>query len=217
MAQVSAPGGNFDWVAPGYDALSSVVFGQKLRQAQILFIDKIPPGASILIVGGGTGWLLEQVLTRCQPGRMLYLETSAGMVNLASRRMVKKALVGTVEFRVGDETTLRPDEHFDVLITPFLLDLFTEATLQSQLIPKLLNALTKDGLWLVTDFVCTDIWWQKALVRTMIQFFRITAGIETSQLVDWQRLLTEAGLTRTQRQPQVGGMVSAEVWSRVSQ
>ena len=85
----------------------------------------------ILIVGGGTGWLLQQVLTHCQPNRVVYLEASAKMLALASRRVINHNVAGSVVFRVGDETCLKPDESFDVIMTPFVLDLFTGKYLQS--------------------------------------------------------------------------------------
>ncbi|MCX6216048.1 class I SAM-dependent methyltransferase [Spirosoma sp.] len=208
------PGGNFNLIAPVYDVLAFVVFGRKLQQAQGHFLSTIPPKASVLLVGGGTGWLLEQVLIRCQTERVLYLETSSRMVARATRRMTDKSLLGMVEFRVGDETSLRSGEQFDVVITPFLLDLFSEHTLQSRLIPSLLSVLKSGGMWLVTDFVAPPAWWQKILLWAMIRFFRLIAGIETRKLANWQQSLSDAGLVLQARKPQVGGMVSAEVWGQ---
>lgn len=204
----------FDWIAPVYDGLAFVVFGRQLQRAQAVFLDQIPADASVLLLGGGTGWLLEQVLTRCRPKRVVYLDASAQMVARASRRMVQRAIMGSVEFRVGNETKLKPGERFDLILTPFVLDLFTEQTLRSQLIPHLLSVLKPGGLWLVTDFVQTQVWWQRALLWMMICFFRLTAGIEARHLSDWQGLLTESGLICQERRRQVGGMVSAEVWMR---
>ena len=103
-------GGDFNWIAPLYDPLARVVFGWRLQRAQTVFLDQIPAGAVILIVGGGTGWLLEQVLTHWQPRRVIYLEASARMLERASRRMLNHALVGMVDFRVGNETSLKPGE-----------------------------------------------------------------------------------------------------------
>ncbi|SOD81450.1 class I SAM-dependent methyltransferase [Spirosoma fluviale] len=208
------PGGNFNWIAPVYDALAFLVFGRKLQRAQGIFLDRIPPKASVLLVGGGTGWLLEQLLVRCKPERVLYLETSSQMVARATRRMARKSLPGTVIFWVGDETTLDPSNQFDVILTPFLLDLFNEQTLQNRLIPSLLRVLKPGGMWLVTDFVLPPAWWQKVLLWTMIRFFRLIAGIETRTLANWQQCLTDAGLSHQARKPQVDGMVSAEVWTR---
>ena len=205
-------GGNFNGITPLYDTLAFIVFGRKLRQAQLVWLDQIPANASILIVGGGTGWLLEQVLIRCQPKRIVYLDTSARMVARASRRIIRRAVLGSVDFRVGNETSLKPGEEFDVILTPFVLDLFTEQTLRSQLIPRLRNVLKSDGLWLVTDFIQTNVWWQKLLLWSMLRFFWITASIEVQHLVDWQRMLAETNLIRQNQQDRVGGMVSTEVW-----
>lgn len=204
-------GSNFNGIAPLYDALAFIVFGKKLQQAQIVFLDLIPAGSSVLIVGGGTGWLLRQVLLRGKPKRVVYLETSARMLARASRRMLRKPLVGTIEFRLGNETSLT-DVPFDVILTPFVLDVFSEQTLRTQFIPRLKNVLNSGGLWLVTDFVNTKIGWQRALLWTMIRFFRLTTGMQARQLADWQRTLAETGLTRQTQQSAVGGMVSAEVW-----
>ena len=211
-AQTNA-GGNFDWIAPIYDMLARVVFGRKLQQAQRVWLDQIPAEALVLIVGGGTGWILEQVLVY-KPKRVVYLEASAQMLARASQRMIHQAVVGSVEFRVGDTTALLPGECFDVLITPFVLDLFSEESLQNDFIPSLLSVLTSTGLWLVTDFVNPTIGWQKVLLQTMIGFFRLVASIHVKQLANWQRCLTEAGLICIESQSQVGGMVSTEVWTK---
>lgn len=206
-------GGNFNWIAPVYDALAFVVFGHRLKKAQIVFLEAIPADASILIVGGGTGWLLEQILRLCRPNRVVYLEASSQMVALATKRVIQRGLIGSLEFRVGDELALKPDERFDVIMTPFVLDLFSEQTLQVNIIPKLQSVLKTDSLWLITDFVKPSIGWQKALLWTMIHFFRFTANIEVTHLADWQKQLGDAGLTREQQQKRVGGMVSSEVWN----
>ena len=214
MGAESNAGGDFNWIAPVYDALAFTVFGHRLQRAQVVFLDRIPVGASVLIVGGGAGWLLEQVLTRCQPNRIVYLEASSQMVVRASRRMIHKSLLGSVEFRVGNENDLLPGEQFDVIITAFVLDLFSETALQTSFIPKLLTVLKPTGLWFITDFVQTNSWWQKAILGSMIQFFRLTAGLNVRTLADWRQCLHKSELALLDRESQVGGMVSTEVWTR---
>ncbi len=204
---------NFDWIEPAYDSLASIVFDRSLERAQTVFLDRIPAGASVLIVGGGTGRLLEPLLADRQLTRIVYLEASVRMLARASRRVLNRQLPGTVEFRLGDETALTPGERFDVLITPFVLDLFTAQTLQLRLLPRLRMALKPGGQWLVTEFVPATGWGQKNLIQTMIWFFRLTSNIETRQLADWQSLMADIGLRLRERRPQVGGLVSAEVWT----
>ena len=212
ISQTKAARADFDRIAPVYDTLAWAVFGRSLERAQAVFLDRIPTGASILIVGGGTGSLLEPLLANRQPGRIVYLEASARMLSLASRRVLNRQLLGTVEFRLGNETTLQAGEQFDVVITPFVLDLFTAQTLRTRLLPRLRLALKPGGQWLVTDFVPAIGWGRKTLIRAMIWFFRLTANIEARHLVDWQPLMAEMGLTLREHSPQVGGLVSAEVW-----
>lgn len=190
-----------------------MVFGRSLQRAQTVFLNRIPVGASVLIVGGGTGWLLEPLLTGRPLSRVVYLDASARMVARASRRVLNRQLLGTVEFRVGDETTLQPTDQFDAVITPFVLDLFTGQTLRTRLLPRLRTTLKPGGQWLVTDFVPATGWSKKMLIQTMIWFFRLTANIEARQLADWQSLMPEMDLTLQERSPQLGGLVSAEIWT----
>ncbi|GAB3957635.1 hypothetical protein GCM10028805_50710 [Spirosoma harenae] len=214
MRRKTYSGENFDGIAPFYDALAWVVFGQKLQRAQLVWLDRISANVSILIVGGGTGWLLEQVLSRCRPKRVVYLETSSQMIAQASKRLLNQRITGSVDFRRGDWGTLMPDEHFDVILTPFVLDLYEEETLTTAFIPPLRNALKENGLWIITDFVQTNSWRQKAVLWVMIRFFRFVSSIEAKELADWQQCMKQAGFVLKQQSQQVGGMVSAEIWEK---
>lgn len=209
MAMTHTP--RFDAVTPIYDALSRLVFGRRLERAQTVWLSQIQTGASVLVLGGGTGALLGPLLKR-QPGHVLFLEASGQMLARASERMIREQLTGQVVFRRGTERDLAPTDRFDVIVLPFVLDLFTDSTVREQMLPTLLGALQPGGRVLITDFVRTDRRWQRALIQLMIWFFRLTANIETRQLVGWQALLAETRLNRASQTPQVWGMVSAEWW-----
>jgi ubiquinone/menaquinone biosynthesis C-methylase UbiE len=202
---------HFDAVTPVYDALSRLVFGRRLEQAQTVWLSQIQAGASVLVLGGGTGALLGPLLAR-QPGRLLFLEASRQMLARASQRMIREQLTGQVTFQHGTEQDLTATDSFDVIILPFVLDVFTESTVRERMLPMLLNALRPGGSLLLTDFVRTDRRWQRALIQVMIWFFRLTANLETRQLLDWQSIVAETRLSRAGQRPQVWGMVSAEWW-----
>jgi ubiquinone/menaquinone biosynthesis C-methylase UbiE len=202
---------HFDAVTPVYDALSRLVFGRRLEQAQTVWLSQIQAGASVLVLGGGTGALLGPLLAR-QPGRLLFLEASRQMLARASQRMIREQLTGQVTFQHGTEQDLTATDSFDVIILPFVLDVFTESTVRERMLPTLLNALRPGGSLLLTDFVRTDRRWQRALIQVMIWFFRLTANLETRQLLDWQSIVAETRLSRAGQRPQVWGMVSAEWW-----
>lgn len=202
----------FDLIAPLYDTLSRVVFGRSLERAQLVFLPEIPLNASILLVGGGTGFLLAEVLTHCQPSRVLFLEASAKMLTRARRRVQQHPLVGRVEFRHGTEVSLPSGEVFGVVIVPFVLDLFPAATLRSNLLPPLLRATAPGGRWLVTDFIHSPSPRHRLILKTMYRFFRLVSGVEARQLPDWPRLLAEAGLTSEEQAVAAGGQVQTGWW-----
>lgn len=205
---------NFNFIAPVYDGLARLVFGRRLQQAQTAGLPWVPTGATVLLLGGGTGESLVALLKTCQPARVVYLESSAAMLARASRRLLTAPVAATVEFRLGTEAALKPDEVFDLVMTPFVLDLFTEQTLQHHLIPALGRVLRPGGLWLITDFVPGHSGWRQALIGTMIGFFRLTAGIETRQLANWPAQLKQAGFVRHQELSQLDGLVATELWQR---
>jgi len=178
----------FNRIAPFYEGLAGLVFGQRLRKAQAAYLGLIPSQATILILGGGAGWLLRQVLDACDPQKVIYIDAAPTMIRLA-RQAVRAD--PRVDFRVGNETAIAPADTADVVMTPFLLDLFAESRLRNRLIPKLLSALRPGGLWLGTDFLPPKSPLQRGLLWAMYRFFRLTAGIEARRLPNWSGLLDE--------------------------
>jgi spermidine synthase len=79
--------GNYDNSASFYDGLSRLVFGRTLIAAQVAFLSSIPKNAKVLIIGGGTGWILEEI-TRLYPSGLTitYVEISANMMALSQKR-----------------------------------------------------------------------------------------------------------------------------------
>lgn len=203
----------FDQVAWAYDTLAKLVFGRGLQQAQVRFLTKIPADARVLIIGGGTGLLLETVLTRSQPRQVVYLEASAQMISRTQKRVRAHWLAGRVVFQHGTEATLAGNSQFEVIITPFVLDLFSESELAGYFIPKLQRTLVPGGLWLATDFVNSPNRFHQLILRTMYLFFATVSGVRNQQLADWPRLLTQAGLIPGEQVAAVGGQVSTGWWT----
>ena len=207
---------SFDFVARFYDPLAWLVFGSALRRAQQAALAYLPLGAPyVLIVGGGTGWVLGEVLRRRPAARVLYLEASAVMLAKSRVRLrrLDPAQVAQVEFRLGTEANLPPNAQFDALLTFFLLDLFPPNELRVLL--QRLQAVCKPGApWLVADFCPPSAWWQRLLLATMYWFFRLTAGIEAQRLPPWPEELARLGLSKQWSKQFFGGMVEAAVFGR---
>ena len=74
---------NYNNAAWFYDSLSRVVYGKALIDAQVYLLQYIQPNSTILIVGGGTGWILEEVARIHPTGlQITYVEAYAQMMAL---------------------------------------------------------------------------------------------------------------------------------------
>lgn len=212
---MALPDAGFDAVAAFYDVLARLVYGPALHRAQQAALDAgLPPGAPrVLVIGGGTGWVLGEILRRRPGAHILYLEASPHMLARSRAWLQQHAArhAAQVEFRLGTEAALRPQEQFDAVLTFFFLDLFTPNRLRG-ITERLHAALVPGGSWLLADFGPPRRWWHRLLLWLMYRFFRFSAGIGARQ-----RPPMEAELRRLGLGPQAAGqffsqMVEASVW-----
>lgn len=187
---------DFNFIAPVYDRLAKAVFGKAQVRAQGHYLNQIPAVSSVLVIGGGSGEILVQLMQSCVPAKVLYLEASSVMLQKAKHRMNFLPHLFPVEFRLGTENDLLPHEKFDVVLTPFVLDLFDNSSL-TLLMQKLDAALAADGLWLNTDFHLSSgrlqQAWQKSLLWAMYQFFGAMSQVQARQLPDFDSFFRQAG------------------------
>lgn len=177
---------NFDNVAWLYDPLVRVVFADRMRQSQVRFLESIAPGSTVLILGGGTGRILDELSVRTRNCTVYYVESSRVMLDRARKH--GKGL--DVRFIEGSWEHV-PDVAFDAVITHYFLDLFTNETLQ-RVCDAVGERLKRGGTWLVSDFVCLRSW-HGAMLWLMYRFFRILCAIEASKLPDWEGCLERTG------------------------
>jgi ubiquinone/menaquinone biosynthesis C-methylase UbiE len=175
---------NYDNSAWFYDHLSRMIYGKALVRSQIYLLKHIPENSDILIAGGGTGWVLEEI-ARVHPSGLTitYAEVSSNMMALSKKRNMGNNRVTFVNKPVEN---IEADLPYDVVFTPFLFDNFTEQTLQ-QVFIHIHNRLKPGGIWLNTDFRPTGKWWHTFLLKSMIIFFRLICGIEAKKLPDIEK------------------------------
>jgi ubiquinone/menaquinone biosynthesis C-methylase UbiE len=181
----------FNRVSRYYDTLTSIVFLGRLHAAQRIYLKAIPQHATVLMMGGGTGWLLKELVDINPDCQIYYIDASSAMISLAKKKMDQKHSHRVV-FIAGTEDSIPAGVTFDVVVTHFFLDLFSQETLRS-VIQKISRSLQHNGLWIVSDFV-NKAWWQAIMLAVMYTFFRITCGIEARVLPDWTNELKGAGL-----------------------
>ncbi len=217
-AAVPAPPTGFDRVAWCYDALTNLVFGAALRETQRAALAGLPPGAPrVLILGGGTGWVLAEVLRRRPHARVLYLEASPKMLARAQARLNRAAphARGQVEFRHGTDAALGPADCFDALVTFFVLDCIAQPELPAAL-ARLRAAQAPGAPWLLADFRPAQRGWQRGLLALMYAFFRFSTGLRAQELPNLRAALNQMGLVPTQQTTFFRGAVEAVVFMEKS-
>lgn len=200
-APVSAPTApeklvGFDQAAWFYDTLAAVVFGSSQRAAQRAALGGLPGGAPhVLILGGGTGWVLGEVLRRAPAATVLYLEASPRMLARARARLAREhpQAVGQVEFRHGTQAALQPAEQFGAIVTFFVLDCIALADLGAA-VAQLRAAQCPGAPWLVADFRPARHGWRYWLLQSMYFFFRFTTGLRAHEMPDLRTALGQRGL-----------------------
>jgi ubiquinone/menaquinone biosynthesis C-methylase UbiE len=200
---------NYNNSAWFYDRLSRMVYGRALVNAQIFLLQYIPPNASILIVGGGTGWILDEI-TKLHPSglKITYVEVAPNMMAQSKKRNIGNNRVVFINDAI-EKISLKSD--FDIVITPFLFDNFTEQTLR-QVFNHLHPKLTLGGLWLNCDFQLTGRWWQAVLLNSMFLFFKAVCNIEASKLADIEKQFEGHGYKVIAQQIFYGDFIVSKVY-----
>jgi len=178
---------NYDKIAAQYDFISRIVYGNAIVKAQVCLLRYIPANSRLLIVGGGTGWIIEAIAAIHSKGLTIdYVESSSKMIALSEKRNPGLNTINLINQPIENFIT---DSAYDVIITAFLFDNFSEAKV-GMIFTKLDKLLKKEGVWLYADFMYDEKvgkWWQKFLLKLMYLFFRVTCNIETQQIVSMDK------------------------------
>ncbi len=202
---------NYNNSAWFYDSLSQLIYGRALLNAQIFLLQFIPVNSRILIVGGGTGKILDEIIKIHSSGlQVTYVEVAAGMMARSKKRNTGNNKVIFVNDAI-ENITLPPG--FDVVITPFLFDNFKETSLD-KIFNSIHSLLKTGGLWLNADFQLTGKWWQNFLLKSMFLFFRMLCGIEASKLPDIDSQFVKHGYEDIAKETFFGDFVISKVFKR---
>jgi ubiquinone/menaquinone biosynthesis C-methylase UbiE len=202
---------NYNNSARFYDGLARLVYGKALVNAQVYLLKHIPPNSKILIVGGGTGWVLEE-LTRIHSSglQITYVEISVNMMVRSKKRNIGNNHITFINDAI-ENVNLPAD--FDVVLTPFLLDNFTEQNLNK--IFNSINTLLKPtALWLNASFQLTGKWWQPFLLQSMFVFFKILCSIEASKLPGINKLFEDADYQLLEEKSFFGEFIGTRVYRK---
>ncbi len=194
---------DFDGIAWCYDPVKRMVFGDKLDQAAAHFIPQILPGSKVLIVGGGTGNILQDFPPEVD---IVYVEKSLKMMSRAKNKML-----GNIEYINEDFLNYQPAVIFDFIICPFFLDLFDPVSL-SRVIHKIKSMLSPKGQLLVADFSFQ----RSILLMIMYISFRILSNISARKIPPIHTTLEDSGFELLESRKFLDGLVFSSLYGHLS-
>ncbi len=199
----------FDTISALYDPLVKLFFGKAHIKSQKVFLNEMPNASNVLILGGGAGDILIELLKVKPSCKIFYIEASEKMISLAKK---KTGSVTNIHFIHGTEDNI-PNQIFDLVITNFYLDLFAADTLQS-VVNKIQKSLQPNSHWIITEFVDDGKWWQRVMLKMMYLFFKITCKIEANHLPVWDVALRYAGFKKEKETSFFYGFIKSELYCR---
>lgn len=166
---------SFDRVAWIYDQLAGLVFGSQWGQVQQAPVGNLAGKSRVLIVGGGTGLLLDALR---DVEKIVFLELSEKMITRSRNRGSHLQ----VDYVHADFFEWETSEKFDAIVMPFFLDCFGTEKLEWAIL-KTRTHLTENGELHVIDFQSAS-WWKNSLIHVMYLFFRLSSSLEGKALLN---------------------------------
>ncbi len=202
----------FNRIAPLYDGIKRLVFFSSIRKSKTHFLSRVPSTGDVLILGGGSGEILNPLLETCPAVRVWYIDASSSMLDLA-RGGLSQHQVDQVIFIHGTQNSIPSGAQFSAVITQFYLDLFPDEDLRA-ICDTLNTHLAKGGVWLASDFVDGGKAWQRLLLAAMYRFFIAASNITAMKLPAWELCLDACGLSRLARATFYRGFIISSVYKK---
>jgi len=116
---------SFEGSAEHYDRMARRFMRRPLRRIAADAVAGLPPGASVLDVGTGPGWLLVEIARRRPDVRLTGLDLAPDMVDAAGRNLA--GLGERAQAVCGDVTALPfPDASIDLIVSTLSLHHWAE-------------------------------------------------------------------------------------------
>ena len=162
---------HYGLLAPFYERLGSLLFGNEFQASKLAFLDSIGRGDQVLVLGGGAGSNMREILNRCgSKGKVIYMEASASMIRECQSGL-SMDLLQQVTFIHAASFEALPDMKFDVVFTQYFLDVLPDEKID-QLFRKIQTKVKAHSHWIFADFLSCPR--QDAAVEDPDQFLQDT-------------------------------------------
>jgi hypothetical protein len=209
-----------DGIAPYYEVLEHLAFGGHLEQRRLAFLGAVRASQRAIVCGGGDGRFLAQLVRANLGVQVDFVELSSKMVELAERRIASmgQAFRERVNFYRTDIREFCPrSERYDLIVTHFFLDCFSEPDLQN-VVSILASWGAPSGRWIVSDFreaagTLSSVW-TRGIIAGLYTAFRFTTDLRVMRLPDYEAALERAGYVQTLKEERLDGLLHSSLWNR---
>ncbi len=171
-----------------------------------------------LVYGDGDGRFLAELVRRAPAIQATTLDASSAMLCQAGRKLPAGSNVRLIHANaLACEPAQFPEAPFDLVVSHFFLDCFTEPEIEL-LLSRVQEAVCDDAIWIVSDFAIPERAPAKQIamliVRGLYVAFGLLTGLTTSRLPNHGRLMQKAGWRLEDRQELLFGLLVCERWGR---
>lgn len=209
---------SFDTIAGHYRWLEAVLAAGILQRCRTAHLDRAKDAKRVLLLGEGNGRFLAPFLRENRSAQVVCVEESRGMISRCTESLKRLGIdFARVEFVNQDAIRWRPPAgEFDLIVTHFFLDCFTERQLQF-LIPDIASSAKPGCRWLLADFQLPagglKRWRAVAVHKLMYAFFRVATRLPARRLASPDPHLRAAGFELTARITESADLVRSDCWS----
>lgn len=208
---------NCDRLAHWYRALEHAAFGRALQRRRTAFLDRMSTARHVLVLGDGDGRFLAAFLRANRFAEVDSVDNSAAMLALARGRL-DPADAARVRFHHADACRWQPPPiSYDLIVTHFFLDCFTDAALRP-LVTRLAAFAAPGARWIVSEFNQPArglaAWHARAWITGLYAFFRVAAGLRVRRLPDHAAALGAVGFRLERETLARFGLLTSQLWRR---
>ena len=211
---------SFDALAPHYRWMEWLCAAGQLQRCRAAQLEAITDPHHVLIYGEGNGRFLLAFCQQFPAAQITCVDASDVMLRLAKERLRRAGVPSDrITFLHVDALTWQPPKaQFDLIVTHFFLDCFTNEELQS-LMPLIATAAAPQARWLIGDFHVPDHPLMRLAARAVLAslyfFFRFATKLSASELTPPDDHLREAGFELKSRHDLMLGLLQSSLWRRV--
>jgi len=213
MAKPNRIGKGFNALAPIYDSIVKLIFGNSINSLQTQILKGFDSKDSCLIIGGGSGKILAQAIEANLAKNYFYAELSSAMIE----KTKAKTFPETIDISYSDNWKDWGGNSFDYVILPFVLDCYTEIEISTWL-QELKDSLMLNARIIFIDFNNEPAFayqpslWKSTFIKMLYVFFGLTTAIKAKYLAPFNKLFERQNFQTEKRKHIYNGWVQAVVW-----